>query len=136
MESLKADDIKPLSSLSSAYSSSSLSSSFSDQIPDILKKIRSGEIKIAVYGLGHVGASIASVWLRAGAHVIGLDKSQNVLENARRGKTHVPEPGVNEAFTKGLQERRFDLYDDLVQGSNDSYFKMICVPVLADNGRP
>ena len=143
MESIKADDIKPLSSLSSSastlsslYSSHSLSSSFSDQIPDTLKKIRSGEFKIAVYGLGHVGASIASVWLRAGAHVIGMDKSQKVLENAKRGKTHVPEPGVNEAFTKGLQERRFDLYDDLVEGSNDSYFKMICVPVLADNGRP
>ncbi|MGG7377403.1 hypothetical protein ACQ7B2_00915, partial [Escherichia coli] len=57
------------------------------------------------------------------------------MENARRGRTHVPEPGVNEAFTKGLQERRFDLYDDLVQASYDSYFKMICVPVIADNGR-
>ena len=146
MESIKADDIKPLSSMSSSAStlsslysspfSLSSSSSFSDQFPDILKKIRSGEFKIAVYGLGHVGASIASVWLRAGAHVIGVDKSQKVLENAKRGKTHVPEPGVNEAFTQGLQERRFDLYDDLVEGSNDSYFKMICIPVLADNGRP
>src|ERR1041385_4586878 len=108
----------------------------SESSTEIRKRMKSGELKIAVYGLGHVGASIASVWLRAGAHVIGVDKSQKVLENARRGKTHVPEPGVNEAFTKGLQERRFDLYDDLVEGSNDSYFKMICVPVLADNGQP
>src|ERR671939_356490 len=139
MESIKADNIKPPSALSSSSSSatySSPSSSFSDQISDIIKKLRSGQFKIAVYGLGHVGASIASVWLRAGAYVIGVDKSPKVLENARRGRTHVPEPGVNEAFTKGLQERRFDLYDDLVQASYDSYFKMICVPVLADNGRP
>src|ERR671929_927426 len=126
MESIKTDDIKPLSSLSSPastlsslYSSHSLSSSFSDQIPDILKKIRSGEFKIAVYGLGHVGASIASVWLRAGAHVIGMDKSQKVLENAKRGKTHIPEPGVNEAFAKGLEEKRFEIYEDLVQASHD-----------------
>src|SRR5918912_4315762 len=115
MES-KADNIKPPSASSSSSSStySSPSSSFSDQISDIIKKLRSGQFKIAVYGLGHVGASIASVWLRAGAYVIGVDKSPKVLENARRGRTHVPEPGVNEAFTKGLQERRFDLYDDLV----------------------
>src|SRR5918912_415914 len=135
MESIKADNIKPPSALSSSSSSatySSPSSSFSDQISDIIKKLRSGQFKIAVYGLGHVGASIASVWLRAGAYVIGVDKSPKVLENARRGRTHVPEPGVNEAFTKGLQERRFDLYDDLVQASYDSYFKMICVPVVAD----
>src|SRR5919199_2340780 len=135
MES-KADNLKPPSGLSSSPTYSSPSSSFGDQISDIIKKLRSGQFKIAVYGLGHVGASIASVWLRAGAYVIGVDKSPKVLENARRGRTHVPEPGVNEAFTKGLQEKRFDLYEDLVQASRDSYFKMICVPVLADNGRP
>src|SRR5919202_1292060 len=134
MEYIKADNLKPPSALSSFSSPtySSPSSSFSDQISDIIKKLRSGQFKIAVYGLGHVGASIASVWLRAGAYVIGVDKSPKVLENARRGRTHVPEPGVNEAFTKGLQERRFDLYDDLIQASYDSYFKMICVPVVAD----
>jgi nucleotide sugar dehydrogenase len=138
MEANKADDPKPpfSSLLSSTFDSSTSSCSSSDQISSIKKKIRSGEYKIAVYGLGHVGASIASVWLRAGAHIIGVDKSPNVLENAKRGKTHVPEPGVNEAFTKGLQEKRFDLYEDLVQASHDSYFKIICVPVLADNGHP
>lgn len=101
---------------------------------EIVKKIRSGEFKIAVYGLGHVGSPITSVWLRAGAYVIGADKSLEVLENAKKGRTHVPEPGVNEAFTKGLQEKRFEIYEDLVQASRDSHFKMICVPVLADNG--
>ena len=116
--------------------SSSSSSSFTidNQKSDIVKKIRSGQFKIAVYGLGHVGSSIASVWLRAGAYVIGVDKSSKVLENAKRGKTHVPEPGVNDAFTRGIEDKRFELYEDLEQASYDSYFKMICVPVLADNG--
>src|SRR5919199_1512759 len=133
MKAIRADNLKLSSPSRSSSSSSHFSASFfTKQISDISKKLRSGEFKIAVYGLGHVGASIASVWLRSGAYVIGVDKSSKVLENARRGKTHVPEPGVNEAFTKGLQERRFDLYDDLVQASYDSYFKMICVPVVAD----
>nr|MDP9290200.1 hypothetical protein [Thermoproteota archaeon] len=47
---------------------------------EIAKKIKSGEFKIAIYGLGHVGSPMASVWLRAGAHVIGVDKSHTVLE--------------------------------------------------------
>jgi len=117
-------------------SSFSPSSYFSidNQSSDIIKKIKSGEFKIAVYGLGHVGSSIASVWLRAGAHVIGVDKSPNVLENAKRGMTHIQEPGVNEAFTKGLDKSRFEIYEDAVKASQDSYFKMICVPVLADSG--
>jgi nucleotide sugar dehydrogenase len=103
---------------------------------NIEKKIKSGTFKIAVYGLGHIGAPLASVWLRQGAHVIGVDKSSKVLENAKIGKTHLQlEPGVNEAFTKGIEENRFEVYEDLVKASLDSYFKMICVPVLlAENG--
>lgn len=97
---------------------------------DLARKIRSGECKIAVYGLGHVGSPLVSAWLRAGAHVVGVDKSPKVLENARKGRTHVPEPGVNEAFSKGLKEKRFYVYDDPVKASQDASFKMICVPVL------
>jgi nucleotide sugar dehydrogenase len=102
---------------------------------NIEKKIKSGAFKIAVYGLGHIGAPLASVWLRRGAHVIGVDKSSKVLKNAKIGKTHLQlEPGVNEAFTKGIEDNRFKVYEDLVKASLDSYFKMICVPVLAANG--
>jgi nucleotide sugar dehydrogenase len=97
---------------------------------DLARKVKSGEWKIAVYGLGHVGSPLVSAWLRAGAHVVGVDKSPKVLENARNGRTHVPEPGVNEAFSKGLKERRFYVYDDPVRASEDANFKMICVPVL------
>jgi nucleotide sugar dehydrogenase len=97
-------------------------------------KIRSGEFKIAIYGLGHVGSPLAAVWLRSGAHVIGVDKSKNILESAKKGRTHLPEPGVNEAFEKGINNKKLSIYDDLVKASNDSFLKMICVPVLAADG--
>jgi nucleotide sugar dehydrogenase len=97
-------------------------------------KIHSGEFKISIYGLGHVGSPIAAAWLRAGAHVIGVDKSTSILENARQGKTSIPEPGVNEAFEKGLNNKKLSIYDDLVKASKDSFLKMICVPVLAADG--
>ena len=98
---------------------------------EIIKKIKSGKFKIAIYGLGHVGAPLAAVWLRSGAHVIGVDKSKKVLAEARRGKTTIPEPLVNEAFKRGISSGRFKLYEDPIKASEDSYFKMICVPVLS-----
>jgi nucleotide sugar dehydrogenase len=101
--------------------------------PDLVRRVRSGEFKIAVYGLGHVGSPLASAWLRAGAHLIGVDSSSEVLENARKGRTHIPEPGVHEAFSKGLKEKRFHLYGDAIKASQDSHFKLICVPVLLTN---
>src|ERR687896_79002 len=100
---------------------------------DLAKRVRSGEFKIAVYGLGHVGSPLASSWLRAGAHLIGVDNSSEVLENARKGRTHINEPGVNEAFSRGLREKRFFVYSDAVEASQDSHFKLICVPVLLTN---
>lgn len=98
------------------------------------RKIRRGELKVAVCGLGHVGSAMASVWLRAGAHVIGIDKSSQVLNYAREGKTHLPEPGVTEAYSEGIRTGRFTVYDDLMQASHDSYLKLICVPVLSRGG--
>ena len=100
---------------------------------DLVKRVRSGEFKVAVYGLGHVGSPLASSWLRAGAHLIGVDSSSEVLENARKGRTHINEPGVNEAFSRGLREKRFFVYSDAVKASQDSHFKLICVPVLLTN---
>ena len=97
-------------------------------------KIRSGEFRISIYGLGHVGSPIAAAWLRAGAHVIGVDKSTSILEYARQGKTSIPEPGVNEAFEKGISNKKLSISDDLVKASKDSFLKMICVPVLAADG--
>jgi nucleotide sugar dehydrogenase len=97
---------------------------------DLARRVRSGEFRIAVYGLGHVGSPLASSWLRAGAHLIGVDNSSEVLENARKGRTHIYEPGVNEAFSEGLKEKRFFIYGDPIKASKDSHFKLICVPVL------
>jgi hypothetical protein len=97
-------------------------------------KIHNGDFKIAIYGLGHVGSAMASVWLRAGAHVIGIDKSPAVLEHARKGRTNLPEPGVNEAYREGIDSGRFSIYENLQRASRDSYMKMICVPVLSRNG--
>jgi len=99
----------------------------------VVKKIKEGKLKIAIYGLGHVGAPLAAVWLRAGAYVIGVDKSNKVLSEAKKGKTTIPEPNVNEAFSHGIDSGRFKLYDDPIKASRDSYFKMICVPVLSQD---
>ena len=117
------------------YSARPSSNHFSES--EVTNKIRSGELKIAIYGLGHVGSPMASAWLRAGAHVIGVDKSRTVSESASKGKSHLPEPGVNEAFASGLATKRFEIYNDLEKASHHSYLKMICVPVLfSDNNYP
>ena len=111
-----------------------LDNNFSKLILNLNNKIYSGEFKITVYGLGHVGSPIAAAWLRSGASVIGVDKSKIILQNAKEGKTHIPEPGVSDAYKIGLNHKKFFIYDDLIKASQDSFLKMICVPVLAADG--
>jgi hypothetical protein len=91
--------------------------------------LKNGRFKVSVYGLGHVGASVAAVWLRAGAHVIGVDKSSDVVNNARRGRSHIGEPGVEDAFKKALRKKRFEVTTDVVSASKSSDFKIMTVPV-------
>ena len=45
----------------------------------------------AIYGLGNVGGSIAAVWLRAGAKIIGVDISDILLNKIKSGKSHKKE---------------------------------------------
>ncbi len=101
-----------------------------EPLDSIIRKFKSGEYIVSVYGLGHVGAPIASAWLRSGISVIGIDKSEKVLENTRKGVTHIPEPMVNETFTSSLNNNKLLVSDDPIQASRDSKLKMICVPVL------
>src|SRR6478672_10841186 len=97
----------------------------------LIRQIKGGSLKIAIYGLGHVGSPLAAAWLRAGAHVIGVDNSRKVLRAAMEGRTLIPEPGISEAYTEALNNNRFELFDDPIEASKKSYFKMICVPVLS-----
>ena len=94
-----------------------------ESIESVVSKFRSGEYLVSVFGLGHVGAPLASVWLRTGMGVIRIDKSSKVIENTRKGTTHIPEPLVNESFSMGLKEDRFFIYEDPVKASIDSKLK-------------
>ena len=99
----------------------------------IKQLIPKGKFAISIYGLGHVGASVAAVWLRKGAHVIWVDKSPDVVKNARLGKTSIGEPGVEEAFKKSLRKGRFEVTTDAVNASKLSDFKIMTVPVVLSN---
>jgi len=99
----------------------------------IKELVSKGKITISVFGLGHVGASIAAVWLRAGAKVIGVDKLDSVVEDAFSGGSSIVEPGVSSTLKKAVREKRFTATTDAVQASEESDFKIITVPVGVTN---
>ena len=84
---------------------------------------------ISIYGMGNVGGSIAAVWLRAGATVIGVDLSKTLLNQIKTGTSHKKEPFLSETFTKSLKNGKLSVTTDGAEASKNSSIKIIVVPV-------
>ena len=88
-----------------------------------------GKAKIGIFGLGFVGSSVAAVWLRVGAHVVGVDKNPEIIERIRKKKPIGGEKDVIEAFEKAYSRNLVDGTDDAVKASRATFVKFITVPV-------
>ena len=98
-------------------------------------EIKKQKIIFSVFGLGNVGGPIAAVWLRIGAKVIGVDISENLLNNIKNGVSHKKEPFVSKEFTNGLKKKLFSLTNDGIIASKNSNIKIIIVPVAIKKGK-
>ena len=101
-------------------------------VPNNHKKILAKHV-FAIYGLGNVGGSIAAVWLRAGAKIIGVDISDILLNKIKNGNSHKKEPLLSETFTDALKKGTFTLSSNGVYASKKSSIKIIAVPVGLKN---
>ena len=46
---------------------------------EIEEAVKSGEVSVAVYGLGKIGLPLAAIFASKGARVIGVDINENVV---------------------------------------------------------
>ncbi len=96
--------------------------------------LKKHKLSVAVYGLGHVGSALAAVWIRAGANVIGVDKSEQVIKVALKGLSPIDEPGVSREFKSGIKKGLFTATTDGISASRMSDFKIVAVPVGLSDG--
>jgi UDP-N-acetyl-D-mannosaminuronate dehydrogenase len=98
--------------------------------------LRTGRITVAVYGIGHVGASILAAWLLAGARGIGVDKDEGKVGALNKGESPVNEPCLSEIFGKAKLEGRLYATSDGKEASAKSDVKIIAVPSMMADGKP
>ena len=58
--------------------------------------------RVAVYGLGFVGLTLAAALASRGHQVVGIDTSETLVNRLRTGKPHVHEPRLPELVRQGL----------------------------------
>ena len=66
--------------------------------------VSDSELKVAVLGLGYIGLPTAAVIARTGAHVLGIDVHQSVVDTVNSGKVHIEEIDLD-ALVSGVVAR-------------------------------
>ncbi len=98
------------------------------------RELRSGGVEVVVYGLGLVGSTIAAVWLRFGARVLGVDRDPEVVRRASQGRGPAGEPLISEAFSRGISDGRFRVSSE-EDGARVPRIRFLAVPVTWSDGR-
>ena len=58
---------------------------------DLLQRIKDGEARVGIIGLGYVGLPLAVEFAKAGLHVIGYDVDQTKVDALMAGKSYIPD---------------------------------------------
>src|SRR3954453_21487866 len=77
-------------------------------------------MKIAVYGLWHLGCVTAASLAQEGFQVVGLDRDHEVIENLRANKPPIFEPGLTELITQGQASGQLTFTTDYAEALSDA----------------
>jgi len=84
-------------------------------------------MKIAVFGLGYVGAVSAACLARNGHYVIGVDPNTTKVEFLCRGQSPIVEPGLEELIAAAVADGKLVAYPDHTLAVARSDILMVCV---------
>jgi UDP-N-acetyl-D-mannosaminuronic acid dehydrogenase len=100
--------------------------------------LTSGEIPVAVYGLGKMGLPLASVYADVTGNVAGMDVDPEVVESVSAGKNHiVGEPGLADLVSEVVGSGALSATTDGPTAASEARIHVVIVPTLVDeNSKP
>lgn len=84
-------------------------------------------MKIAIFGLGHVGCVSAACFAQDGYRIVGVDVDPSKVALVGQGMSPIVEPGLPELLREGVATGRIDVTADAFDAVSDSDILMICV---------
>lgn len=106
-------------------------------VKQVLDQVRTGDVRIGVIGLGHVGLPTALSLAEIGWQVIGVDSSEAMVEKIKRGESPFYEPGQQELLTKHIKNSKFTVTTDIDETIRSASVLFICVGTpQRENGDP
>jgi len=91
-----------------------------------LSHLKTGQAKVAIVGLGHVGLPFAALLASRGGSVIGVDKDETLLKKLIKGIRTIYEPGLDRLLKK-VVNRNLKVTRELVAAARESSVVVITV---------
>lgn len=91
-------------------------------------------LKVAMIGMGYVGAVTAAALAKRGAHVMGVECNAAKVAMLRQGQSPVREPGLDAAIASAHVAGLFDATDDIDAATRHADVVMIAVGTPSDGG--
>jgi len=91
--------------------------------------------KVAIYGMGYVGLTLAVMLANRGHCVRGVDINQELVKELNLGFVHVHEPGLKDMLKINLKSEKISFSEDLKNQSNQIYIIAVGSP-LDSVGKP
>jgi UDP-N-acetyl-D-mannosaminuronic acid dehydrogenase len=99
----------------------------------MLNRIYDKNIKITVLGMGYIGLPTSIALTRAGYNVVGFDVNEKVIETLNKGKIHIVEPDLQEAYEEALNTGRLIATNKLEE--SDVFIIAVPTPFKKNEGR-
>ena len=98
----------------------------------------SGDVPVAVYGLGKMGLPLAGVYAEVTGNVVGVDVDESVASTVDSGGCHVDgEPGLDDLVAKMVGEGALSATHEPTAAAEDASVHVVIVPtLLTDDNEP
>jgi GDP-mannose 6-dehydrogenase len=91
-------------------------------------------LRIVLFGLGRVGATMAACLAAAGREILGIDPDPAVVAAVARGRAPVREPGLDGLLRRGVTEGRITAATAPGDRLDEAGCVLVCVATPADPG--
>ena len=101
---------------------------------NLLKKIKSKKIKVAIIGLGYVGLPLAISFVKRNVEIIGFDIDRSKISNLKKNNSYLHRIGNKEI--KKMNDKKSSFYSDFRNVSLCDII-IVCVPTpITKNNKP
>jgi UDP-N-acetyl-D-mannosaminuronic acid dehydrogenase len=91
------------------------------------------DLKIAIFGMGHIGLPTAALFAVNGLKVIGIDINQNIIDCVNSGISPIIEPGLDDLVKKAVEKNDLSATKNAFEAAKKANVMIILVPTPKDD---